>query len=850
MYKISIIVPVYNVEKTLDAAFESIKNQSFGFENLEVIFIDDKSTDNSGKLIKKYASEYENVKAIFLDENSCFAGRPRNIGIENASSDYLMFLDPDDIFLENACEILYKNITANDLQIVSGNYLITRNDETVLNSWNVINLNENEFIEINLIDENPNLLLPTPSVWSKIFKKELILKNDINFLVGVPAQDLVFVNEALIKAEGIKFINVPVAEYIPREKESTTSKRNKSTLAGFIKSYSALYKILEEYDESYTWLSPRNLYFWFKQLSLSDLVISDKIDLLKYGEFLLNEFIKSDKISPPEYLNNFLSFIAKKDYLNAIKTLESLDVYYDDNKLVEKIKDRDVFLLFYSLDLKIGGLAKAVFDKANILDDHGYNVTLLNVDDLKDFNYIISYFKENGYLNESIDFINIYKYYSTKNTFNENVDLERLDNDLIEKENYIDNHLAQIKYYDDDILILEELYTKDRFKFLSKEYSNKIRITLNDRELNGKIVFNSIQEFQNHFVNEILTKCLEKPFLINENSGVYPDFNEVDNSLAYKIGNLHTNPYLEPHHYGSNIRPDISILKKINDLNYLIVLTEALKNDLIKEFNFRNIEAIPNFVNDSELIGCEKNLNKISIFARLSHEKNIEDAIKAFEIVVKERSDAVLEIFGRAIKPNELDEEKRLKAIVKDLDLEKNVIFKGHSENVSYEMRNSLATLFTSHFEGLGMVVLESMINETPVISYDIHYGPSDFIEHEKNGYLVEQYNVEKIAECILDCLNNPEKTIKMGKEARNKILHEINSEIIFLKWENVLKKAYLNSIDNINDDLSEELKKSEKMRIGLYRQNQKLYIDNKFLKRPSSKEGKIKKIVNKIRFK
>ena len=120
MYKISIIVPVYNQEDTLKRAFDSIKNQSFGFENLEVIFVDDASTDNSVNIIKELSDNYKNVKSIQLSENSGFAGKPRNVGIENASALYLMFLDPDDVFLDDACKILYENITENDSDIASG----------------------------------------------------------------------------------------------------------------------------------------------------------------------------------------------------------------------------------------------------------------------------------------------------------------------------------------------------------------------------------------------------------------------------------------------------------------------------------------------------------------------------------------------------------------------------------------------------------------------------------------------------------------------------------------------------------------------------------------------------------
>lgn len=106
-YKISVIIPVYNVEFYLERCLLSLKNQTIGFENLEIIFIDDCSTDRSAFLIHKFIDKFENVKGIFLESNSGSAGKPRNFGIDVASADYLMFLDPDDFYTNDACEILY-----------------------------------------------------------------------------------------------------------------------------------------------------------------------------------------------------------------------------------------------------------------------------------------------------------------------------------------------------------------------------------------------------------------------------------------------------------------------------------------------------------------------------------------------------------------------------------------------------------------------------------------------------------------------------------------------------------------------------------------------------------------------
>ena len=865
MYKISIIVPVYNVEDTLQNAFDSILNQSIGFENLEVIFVDDKSSDDSAKIIENFSNNYENVKSIYLEENSGFAGKPRNVGIENATADYLMFLDPDDIFLENACELLYNTITKNKLELVSGNYNINRDNKIIRNNWDILKLDDGEATEVQNIEENFNFLLTTPSVWSKIFKKEFILKENIEFLVGVPAQDLVFVSEALLKAKGIKFINKPVVEYIPRQSgdESVTSKKNKTILAGFIKSYEELYNILSEHNENYSWISPRNLYFWIKQFVLSDLSLKDKIDLLNMANPLFKEFIKSkNKLKPPKHLESFLKLIEQKDFLNASKLSEKLDIYYDENRIISKIKNSNILLLFYGLDIEIGGLAKATFNRANLFNQHGYNVTLLNLDKTKNIECITKHFNENHYLDKNIEIINIYEYYSLKNLINKDkssfkpsiFNAEKIEtpdgtliykyfyeNNLIKEEHILNNYICIKQYDGEETLIQEDFYTNDGFKYLSISYNNYIKtFTLNDRSDKVKIKFKNFFEFSDYFVTEILLNYNKKAFLINENSGMIPNFNNINKELAYKIASIHTNPYSGEYHYGSPIRSDFHILENIYDLDYVVVLTEALKNDLIKEFNVNNIEAIPNILDMEESPHKNVNNHKFSIFARLSPEKNISDAINAMEIVKQKRDDIILEIYGRAITPSELIEEEHLKKLVNELNLENNVIFKGHSQNVSEEMSNSLATIFVSKFEGMGMVVLESMLNSTPVISYDIHYGPSDFIINNENGYLIEQYNIEKLAECMLELVENPTKSKEMGKLAYEKIKNKLDKDLIFSKWEEILKKSFINfrekEINNLNYitnlTILNEYINLEREKIRLYRVNHNLYMENKRLKR------------------
>ena len=121
-YKVSVIVPVYNAQDTLKVAINSVINQTIGFENIELILVDDKSSDNSRKIITSYSNKYGNIKAIFLEENTGSPSKPRNIGIDNSTSLYIIFLDNDDEIIPDYCETLYDTIDKEKVNVVHCSY--------------------------------------------------------------------------------------------------------------------------------------------------------------------------------------------------------------------------------------------------------------------------------------------------------------------------------------------------------------------------------------------------------------------------------------------------------------------------------------------------------------------------------------------------------------------------------------------------------------------------------------------------------------------------------------------------------------------------------------------------------
>jgi glycosyltransferase involved in cell wall biosynthesis len=107
-YKISVIIPVYNVENYIRECLNSIVNQTIGIENIEVIVVNDCTPDNSMDIVEEYAEKYSSIKIIEHEINQGL-GPARNTGLKHATAEYISFIDSDDFISENTYEIcLYK----------------------------------------------------------------------------------------------------------------------------------------------------------------------------------------------------------------------------------------------------------------------------------------------------------------------------------------------------------------------------------------------------------------------------------------------------------------------------------------------------------------------------------------------------------------------------------------------------------------------------------------------------------------------------------------------------------------------------------------------------------------------
>lgn len=116
--KVSIVVPVYNVEKYLDRCMQSLLNQTL--KDIEIILVDDGSPDNCPQLCDDYASKDSRIKVIH--KQNAGLGMARNTGINNAIGDYIMFLDSDDTYVTDACQRLYDAANNHDADVSTGTF--------------------------------------------------------------------------------------------------------------------------------------------------------------------------------------------------------------------------------------------------------------------------------------------------------------------------------------------------------------------------------------------------------------------------------------------------------------------------------------------------------------------------------------------------------------------------------------------------------------------------------------------------------------------------------------------------------------------------------------------------------
>lgn len=238
---ISVVVPIYKVEKYLEECITSILNQTY--KNLEVILVNDGSPDKCGEICEKYKKIDDRV--IVIHQSNRGLSNARNTGIRQSKGKYICFVDSDDYIEKDFLEVLHKEAENDNLDITCGSYTKLYSDKKIEKNNRHTNLYSKKAIKGKVFLRNQFKFNDyRMEVWTNLYNRNFLLKNKIEFCDGILHEDEEFTPNAFLKAKRVKLVYTN--GYIYRQREESIM-NNKST----IKNIDSIKLIINKLSEIY-----------------------------------------------------------------------------------------------------------------------------------------------------------------------------------------------------------------------------------------------------------------------------------------------------------------------------------------------------------------------------------------------------------------------------------------------------------------------------------------------------------------------------------------------------------------------------------------------------------------------
>lgn len=317
--KVSIIVPVYGVEKYIDKCLNSLVKQSL--KEIEIIVVNDGTKDNSQKIIDKYVKKYPDKIKSYIKENGG-QGSARNYGLEKANGEYIGYVDSNDFVEKDMYKKLYNKAKENNYDIVvCGNYNVSedyqnKNIDTFINNYNT---------------DLENIFFGKMAVWNKIYKRDILIKNKLEFKEKVWYEDLAFTLKAIMNSNTFAFIDEPLYDYLIREGSTMNNSNVQRNL-----------EILDAFNDILSYIQHNKKEEYFSKiefLAIDHIYISAIVRVLK---------AEADDKVKRETINKLIDYMNKK-FPN-----------YKNNKYINTLsKNRKI--IYKLINIKMYGLINLIF---------------------------------------------------------------------------------------------------------------------------------------------------------------------------------------------------------------------------------------------------------------------------------------------------------------------------------------------------------------------------------------------------------------------------------------------------------------------------------------------------------
>jgi glycosyltransferase involved in cell wall biosynthesis len=561
-YLISVILPIYNVEEYLVQAIESVVNQTIGFENIELILVNDGSPANEDVICKKYADKYDNV--VYIKKENGGVSSARNVGIEAATADYISFLDPDDYVENNYYEEGIKMLEKHD----EINFVTFR--QHFFEADNDYHPSDYKFDKgsriVDITKDYECIQIYVFNVIRRNAIKNIRFDEKIRF-----SEDLKFMTDVLFKNKSKKYGLVTTSEYMYRKRINGSSAMQVS-------------------DNSLSWYTytSKNIYDYV--LNLSKEVFGE---IIRYAKYLVMYFLRHKlKVAPG------LS-IPQDEFINHDKHIVNLLKQIDDYIILEQRKFT-IYDKIFTLNIKYGkDIQKDI--KINNNDIFYKNIKFGNINDCY-VNLDNFYKKDNKYVIELL----VNKFLEDKTIVK--VNGKQIDNKpQIYKRSYYNNF---------DWCAYEE----NLYKVITDNKDNKIEVFYDDKKLPIK----SSSFMQNVNENNCVYK-VDNYYLYNSNKSIILT-NSISKKIKICLKSLlKTNSkrikasFIKLLSLFYNKKETIVVMKKENK----DIIEKHLKDNKIKNYKVfykdsikRNLKTKLMFINYKNIYEDNLDSNPINIFGK------------------------------------------------------------------------------------------------------------------------------------------------------------------------------------------------------------------------------------------
>lgn len=214
---VSVIVPVYNVEKYIKRCVESIAMQTY--QNIEIILVDDGSTDTSGKICDELSEKYPAVKVIHQENGGL--SDARNAGLKAATGEYVLFVDSDDYIIYDAVEKLVHKATRENLDVLRADCIIECDERTTFRNDERKVLEGEVLTGLELFKKAYINNLYNAVAWKGLYRRQFLINNNLWFKKGIYHEDEQWTPRVILKAKRVNYMHFPFYRYMMNDSSIT-----------------------------------------------------------------------------------------------------------------------------------------------------------------------------------------------------------------------------------------------------------------------------------------------------------------------------------------------------------------------------------------------------------------------------------------------------------------------------------------------------------------------------------------------------------------------------------------------------------------------------------------------------